>query len=185
MVWRLTKAGYQPSLKRQGADRGAEGGPRMGSVGQALLRANGNEQSGRLRRARHDDAATATRRKVDHRIDHRAGQKASQSGVAYGRAVLHLRWKMPLAQPKEAGPLCWQARGPGFESPMLHPVIGELKIGTHGRRVPELSAETDPLPANTQRLAQLARRRATRRILVPAGGAWVTSSPMRCASSTC
>jgi len=63
MVWRLTKAGYQPSLKRQGADRGAEGGPRMGSVGQALLRANGNEQSGRLRRARHDDAATATRAK--------------------------------------------------------------------------------------------------------------------------
>src|SRR5712691_8915232 len=59
-------------------------------------------------------------REPDHRIDHRAGQKAWQSGTTHGIVVLPVRWKMPLAQPMEAGPLCWQARGPGFESPMLH-----------------------------------------------------------------
>src|SRR4051812_49423110 len=31
--------------------------------------------------------------------------------------------------------LAWQARGPGFESPMLHPSIVELDSGTHLDRV--------------------------------------------------
>ncbi len=60
-------------------------------------------------------------------VDHRAGQKASQSGTTRGIAVLPVRWKVPLGRCK-ADPLCWQARGPGFESPMLHPNF-ELRTG--------------------------------------------------------
>ena len=70
-----------------------------------------------------------TRWGVDHRIDHLAGEKAWQCGTLGGKPLLPLRCKRTLAPPLEGGPLCWQARGPGFESPMLHQIlISELAL---------------------------------------------------------
>jgi hypothetical protein len=46
--------------------------------------------------------------------------------------------------------LAWQARGPGFESPMLHRRNNELSFGAHQGRAPTVSVWCDHLPTTVQ-----------------------------------